>query len=315
MSVELSHPVADPLSLLDDTSQLPRHFQSLARDLESPLDYIQSVGDRICACGIPTDAIAVQIDFYTQQLETNLSKFNATLKTTGLQNGPSWEVKNLNIHWTTTWRTASDEKTDFLRLRSGFNLPSLNFQLSQLSQNIKGDVQKPSSKVPLQLFHPTLGLHDELLDYYLQSAQNNEDSCLDLARKAFELAEENKHYSDLDMVIIGNSLSKHRDHDFMKETKPAGSILLLRREWLSMKPRSPTTESDAGKRGIFIALGSNLGDRLNQLESACGLMAKEGIKLLRTSGLYETKPMYMEDQGQFLNGVCEVGSDGVSYIS
>jgi len=31
-----------------------------------------------------------------------------------------------------------------------------------------------------------------------------------------------------------------------------------------------------------------------------------GIRVKRTSSLWETKPMYVMDQGQFINGVCEV---------
>lgn len=63
------------------------------------------------------------------------------------------------------------------------------------------------------------------------------------------------------------------------------------------------------KHGIpaFIALGSNLGDTLSNIESACNLMdADPGIRVEKTSALYETAPMYVEDQGRFLNGACEI---------
>lgn len=58
---------------------------------------------------------------------------------------------------------------------------------------------------------------------------------------------------------------------------------------------------------VLIALGSNLGDRLQNLEKACGeLNNLTSTRVLRTSALYETAPMYVEDQDPFLNGVCEV---------
>ena len=61
-------------------------------------------------------------------------------------------------------------------------------------------------------------------------------------------------------------------------------------------------------KNIFIALGSNMGDRLQNIENACREMdAQPEIQVLRTSALYETAPMYVEDQDRFLNGVCEVG--------
>jgi 2-amino-4-hydroxy-6-hydroxymethyldihydropteridine diphosphokinase/dihydropteroate synthase len=57
----------------------------------------------------------------------------------------------------------------------------------------------------------------------------------------------------------------------------------------------------------FIALGSNLGDRVAMIEHACQWMEKGGqIKVLRTSSLWETKAMYVLDQDEFVNGACEV---------
>ncbi|PNS16273.1 folic acid synthesis protein fol1 [Sphaceloma murrayae] len=57
----------------------------------------------------------------------------------------------------------------------------------------------------------------------------------------------------------------------------------------------------------YIALGSNLDDRLRMIEQACKALADHGaIRLLRTSLLYETTPMYVEDQGEFLNAACEI---------
>ena len=69
--------------------------------------------------------------------------------------------------------------------------------------------------------------------------------------------------------------------------------------------RSATMEHRA-----FIALGSNLGDRVAMIEQACKEMDQTGtIKVLRTSSLWETKAMYVLDQDKFVNGVCEVTSN------
>lgn len=56
----------------------------------------------------------------------------------------------------------------------------------------------------------------------------------------------------------------------------------------------------------FVALGSNLGDRIGMIEKACNAMEGDHISIINTSGLWETKPMYVEDQGNFINGACEV---------
>lgn len=74
-----------------------------------------------------------------------------------------------------------------------------------------------------------------------------------------------------------------------------------------LKPQTPQAKSKPlEKRKAYIALGSNLGDRVKYIEEACREMTNRGIKVLRTSCLWETKPMYVLDQGEFLNGVAEV---------
>ncbi|KAL2872498.1 folic acid synthesis protein [Aspergillus lucknowensis] len=60
------------------------------------------------------------------------------------------------------------------------------------------------------------------------------------------------------------------------------------------------------KHRAFIALGSNIGERVEMIEKACSEMDRAGVKVLRTSSLFETAPMYYLDQEPFLNGVCEV---------
>ena len=57
---------------------------------------------------------------------------------------------------------------------------------------------------------------------------------------------------------------------------------------------------------VYIALGSNLGDRLGNFEKALKMLQKEGLEILDVSGLYESEPMYVEEQPQFLNAVCKV---------
>lgn len=57
----------------------------------------------------------------------------------------------------------------------------------------------------------------------------------------------------------------------------------------------------------YIALGSNLGDRVAMIEDALRRMeSTRKIRILRTSSLWETKAMYVLDQDKFVNGVCEV---------
>ncbi|KAI9924972.1 hypothetical protein ASPWEDRAFT_118592 [Aspergillus wentii DTO 134E9] len=63
---------------------------------------------------------------------------------------------------------------------------------------------------------------------------------------------------------------------------------------------------NASSHRAFIALGSNVGDRIEMIESALLEMERANIKVKRTSSLFETEPMYVLDQDPFINGVCEV---------
>jgi len=61
------------------------------------------------------------------------------------------------------------------------------------------------------------------------------------------------------------------------------------------------------KRGVVVALGSNVGNRVEEIEKACrAIDADPDMRIVDTSFLYETKPMYVEDQERFVNGACEV---------
>ncbi|KAK5686377.1 trifunctional dihydropteroate synthetase [Elasticomyces elasticus] len=61
--------------------------------------------------------------------------------------------------------------------------------------------------------------------------------------------------------------------------------------------------------GVFVALGSNVGDRMNMIEKACAAINEDPkMHVIRTSPLYETEPMYVESQERFLNGVCELNT-------
>uniref|UniRef100_A0A7S1UFZ9 Pterin-binding domain-containing protein n=1 Tax=Phaeomonas parva TaxID=124430 RepID=A0A7S1UFZ9_9STRA len=57
----------------------------------------------------------------------------------------------------------------------------------------------------------------------------------------------------------------------------------------------------------FVGLGANLGNRLAQLRAGVrALRGIEGVEVLRTSRLYESAPMYVEDQPRFLNAAVEL---------
>ena len=52
---------------------------------------------------------------------------------------------------------------------------------------------------------------------------------------------------------------------------------------------------------MYIAIGSNLGNRVFNVQSAISRMAEAGVKVNATGFLYESPPMYVENQPPFLN--------------
>ena len=56
----------------------------------------------------------------------------------------------------------------------------------------------------------------------------------------------------------------------------------------------------------YIALGSNLGERRQQLEAAIAAMREAGVRVEKVSTFIETEPYGVTEQPPFLNGVCAV---------
>lgn len=69
-------------------------------------------------------------------------------------------------------------------------------------------------------------------------------------------------------------------------------------------PQDSSTAKTNGLHRVAIALGSNLGDRVKNIESSIDCLQDRGLRILRVSSLYESPAMYHLDQGPFLNCAC-----------
>lgn len=56
----------------------------------------------------------------------------------------------------------------------------------------------------------------------------------------------------------------------------------------------------------YVALGSNLGERRQQLEAAVAALREAGVTVEQVSTFIETEPYGVTEQPPFLNGVCAV---------
>jgi 2-amino-4-hydroxy-6-hydroxymethyldihydropteridine diphosphokinase len=62
-------------------------------------------------------------------------------------------------------------------------------------------------------------------------------------------------------------------------------------------------------KGIYLSLGSNIGDRALNIARAIEALPPRGVRLVRQSPLYETEPVELRAQEWFLNRVAEVEAD------
>jgi len=85
---------------------------------------------------------------------------------------------------------------------------------------------------------------------------------------------------------------------------PPRSSDIASRYAIPFKARSFTQCSIGGcsaDQEIVIAMGSNVGDRVNTFDRALQLMKSSGLSITRHANLYETAPAYVTNQSRFLN--------------
>jgi 2-amino-4-hydroxy-6-hydroxymethyldihydropteridine diphosphokinase len=56
---------------------------------------------------------------------------------------------------------------------------------------------------------------------------------------------------------------------------------------------------------VYLSLGSNMGDRAQNIARAVKALGARGVRVTRQSSLYETEPVDVRGGGWFLNGVIE----------
>ena len=61
---------------------------------------------------------------------------------------------------------------------------------------------------------------------------------------------------------------------------------------------------------VYVGVGSNMGDRLENLRAAVGDLARSpDVRVVRSSSVYETAPVGGPEQGDFLNAVVEISTE------
>lgn len=143
-------------------------------------------------------------------------------------------------------------------------------------------------------------LHDRLFRSMISDSSFSFEkgtSITKIMNLAFETADEAPSPDKLEKISLSLNI----------RSSPKFGGVLERSEYESSKLlEKPTFRKISRCPRVYIALGSNMGDRCDWIEKACKEMTKDGIKVVRTSALYETEAMYVKEQNPFVNGVCEV---------
>ncbi|KAL8678897.1 MAG: hypothetical protein Q9186_004791 [Xanthomendoza sp. 1 TL-2023] len=136
---------------------------------------------------------------------------------------------------------------------------------------------------------PTFAIHQQIADFIESHVHENLDLlAFQAARLFFQISEE----------VIGRSPYISLNYTFNAQ-------------WCRSLFRQvqESFQIERASSHVFIALGSNIGDRIGMIEQACVEMAHRGLRVRHTSSLYETEAMYKTDQPSFVNGVCEIETD------
>jgi len=77
-------------------------------------------------------------------------------------------------------------------------------------------------------------------------------------------------------------------------------------EYVLDRKREEKDKFEKGKVDVYLSLGSNVGDRENNLRKAVDMIGDNPhINILEVSSIYETEPMYFKDQNSFYNVVLQ----------
>lgn len=180
------------------------------------------------------------------------------------------------------------------------------------SPNLQKSARNPENGA-LNIIHPKsahmqpiIRWYHEIFDKFQHSRETQFDArFLESANFAFQSASQSFAENRLErffMKVVG--LKTGRPYKMSSDHMSH----VTRSQYESLRKAEMQFQAAPDQHRAHIALGSNVGDRVGNIESACRMMGHHGIKVTRTSALYETNPMYYENQRMFINGVCEVSA-------
>ena len=330
--VDLFHPLGSDSTIFHREPTLGSNFQRIAKENDvdggSPSSLFRRIINFLVISDVPFSKIDVKFFMYMPSdlrhyhkiadLKLNVSATGANI------NGVS-QADTVTHLWRSTWLGESeklDPLEETLRIKTMYPATlDFHYPHNQAIATITKSTFDGQKKLDLGSLHPAWGLHSRIAQLWRARPESDPEKLhWRLAKSAFEIADEDTSCNgllsfasqdssghmiqNLDGTAKGlMSYKSRRSHD---DVAFALTAFLYREDYERIKGNTTWhADSDLLHRA-YIALGSNIGDRVTLLESACKIMEGRNIHICRTSALYETKPMYLEDQQPFLNGACEV---------
>lgn len=244
--------------------------------------------------------------------------------------------------FSTCMKRATSEQNSEYRFKTEWHLPNSlqsgrlislvltteERSISTFYDQIPG-LEFPSCCSSLKYVHPTFGLHEEIARFAEHHQSDRaEGAGLLLAQCLFHLADKQTPCKRLQLVQVlmrevvpltgayrtrrEQMVERIFENEFPNKSYTACNVQLDRRQYEQSQSSLLSSNIRSGRHRAYLALGSNLGNRVEMIESAVLEMSNRGLTVLRTSALYETKPMYLENQESFINGACEVCSTDVA---
>ena len=242
----------------------------------------------------------------------SFTKFNVHTKSSTVQQDSSYSIK-------TEWHLHIPRMSEGL---ISLTLITTEHTGSVAFNQISG--LKPPSPPSLNDVHPTFAIHEQIARCVEQFQSDRvESAALLLAQGFFQLADKQYSCKCLQNVRVKMKKAVPRPATYETREGPAigrpimqsnkdpstyCTVQLGRQKYEQSQRNLLGSDVRSGRHRAYLALGSNVGNRIEMIESAVREMSNRGLIVIRTSALYETKPMYLEDQEAFINGACKVCS-------
>ncbi|KAJ3258266.1 trifunctional dihydropteroate synthetase [Boothiomyces macroporosus] len=130
-----------------------------------------------------------------------------------------------------------------------------------------------------------------------------------IARQVSEFVENSK-YETLETMVIAICdvvlAQCNVDKVTVKVQKPSALMFALAGVEITKSKKVVGKKDEVIINIAYLAVGTNLGDRHGNIQRAISELKARNIKVTDTSFLYETAPMYVEDQPKFLNAALKL---------